>query len=67
MKITTGYSELRVILKDIGIDFQDDGPAEENLGKQVSIRILGEQGQNVRVYLTFNVDEAGDEAFVCQE
>ena len=67
MSITTGYSELRSVLKDIGIDFEDDGPAEVNVGKQVVIRIMDEQGTAVGVFLTFNIDENGDEHYVCQE
>ena len=65
-KITTGYSELQIIFKEIGINFRDDGPAMDNLGKQVCMTIETEQGGD-GVYLMFNIDEEGNETFVCQE
>lgn len=65
-KIVTGYSELQILFTEIGINFRDDGPAEKNLGKQVCLIIEEEQGGD-GVYLTFNIDDEGNETFVCQE
>jgi hypothetical protein len=67
MKITTGYSELRMILKDIGIEFKDSGPAEDNLNKQVMIEIMNEQSNEAAISLFFDIDKDGNENFVCQE
>ena len=66
-KIVTGYSELRIIFKELGIDFKDSGPAEKNLGKQVSIDIMDEQSSQTAVSFYFDIDLGGNETFVCQE
>jgi hypothetical protein len=64
--IITGYSELRILLKEIGDDFKDDGSAEENIGKQVVLNILGQNGgQDMELY--FDIKENGEEIFVCQQ
>ncbi len=65
-KITTGYSELQILFKELNVDFSDSGPVEKNLGKQVHICIKGEQGEEA-VWLFFDVDSEGNETFVCQE
>ena len=61
-KIVTGYSELRILFKEIGIKFTDSGPAEDNLGKQVYIDIA-----DAAISLFFDIDAEGNETFVCQE
>jgi hypothetical protein len=66
-KITTGYSELQILLKELGVKFTDCGPAENNLGKQVSIDIMDEQGFKPAISLYFNINNEGEETFVCQE
>ena len=66
-KITTGYSELRILLKkEIGVEFTDDGPAENHLGGQVSLVITGQNGGH-DMDLWFNIEENGDEVFLFQQ
>ena len=65
-EINTGYSELRILLKEIGINFTDSGDAEDKWGKQVTIVIKDNNGDN-HCYLSFDIDEEGNETFVCQE
>lgn len=67
MKITTGYSELRILFEEIGIEFKDSGPAEDNLNKQVMIEIMNKQSSEAAISLFFNIDEDGNETFSCQE
>lgn len=67
-KITTGYSELRIILKELGVKFTDSGPAEDNFGKKVHIIIGRETFAGVMgVTLFFQVDSDGNETFIGQE
>ena len=65
-EINTGYSELRILLKEIGIAFTDSGDAESRWGKKGTICIEDEQG-NGGVYLIFDIDADGNEKFVSQE
>ncbi len=65
-KITTGYSELQILLKEIGVNFKDSGPAEDNLGKFVSISI-GHDNLSEGVKLNFRIDNEGNETFVGQD
>lgn len=61
------YTELRNILTLTGINFEDSGPAENNLGKQVSIAIDDEQSTCAAVTFYYNISLDGTETFVCQE
>lgn len=63
--ITTGYSELQILLKEIGIKFKDCGPADENLGKKVYILIEGEDPNSVQ--FRFFIDSEGNEKFLYQD
>jgi hypothetical protein len=65
--IVTGYSELVILFTEIGIDFIDSGPAEQNLGKQVVLSVMDEQGAGPAITFYFNIDKDGNETFVCQE
>jgi len=65
-KITTGYSELQILFKEIGIEFKDSGPAENNLGKRVFISI-GHTSLNEGVQFVFQIDSDGNETFLYQD
>jgi hypothetical protein len=62
-KITTGYSELQILFKELGIKFKDSGPAENNLGKRVYISI-GHTSLNEGVQFVFQIDSDGNETFL---
>lgn len=62
-KITTGYSELQILFKELGIKFKDSGPAENNLGKRVYISI-GHTSLNEGVQFLFQIDSNGNETFL---
>ncbi len=61
------YTELRNLLKSIGINFSDSGDSENNRGKQVSISIDDEQSTSSAITFYFNVSLDGTETFICQE
>lgn len=65
-KITTGYSELQILFKELGIKFKDSGPAESNLGKEVSIIIIADEYGDGSVWLNFKIDSEGNETFLSQ-
>lgn len=65
-KITTGYSELQILFKELGIEFKDSGPAENNLGKRVYITI-GHTSLNEGVQFVFQIDNDGNETFLYQD
>ena len=67
-KITTGYSELQILFKELGVQFRDSGPAEDNLGKRVNIVLFGEDHDSTNsVSLLFKIDKDGSETFVGQD
>lgn len=67
-KITTGYSELQILLKELGVKFTDCGPAEKNLGRRVHIIIGIEAFSGVMgATLFFDIDAEGNETYVGQE
>jgi hypothetical protein len=51
-KITTGYSELQILFKELGVEFRDSGPAENNLGKLVYI-VVGHSPLNAGVQFLY--------------
>jgi len=61
------YTDLKNILTLTGINFEDSGHADDNLGKQVSIAIEDEQGSCAAVTFYYNISLDGKETFVCQE
>ncbi len=66
-KITTGYSELQILFKELGIKFKDSGPAEDNLGKHVYIMIEAPGALPPGVSLNFAIDKDGNETFIDQD
>lgn len=62
-KITTGYSELQILFKELGVKFRDSGPAENNLGKTVFITV-GHSSLNEGVQFIFNIDMEGNETYI---
>ena len=61
------YTKLWDALCHAGVNARWDGPADEHYGTQVSILIHDEQETGGGVILYFNIDENGNETFVCQE
>jgi hypothetical protein len=62
-----GYTKLVELLGEIGVTHHHCGEAKNNLNKQVSIEISDEQDSGQGVILYFDVNEIGNEVFVCQE
>ena len=60
--ITTGYSELQILFKELGVKFVDSGPAENNLGKTVKLTL--KNGTTRLATFEFTVDSVGNETFV---
>jgi hypothetical protein len=63
-KITTGYSELRILLKEIGVQFTDSGDAENNLDSRVEIQVLSTWHEDGFHTFPFMIDKDGNETYI---